>query len=101
MPRYGIAIDTTKCIGCHSCQVSCQNQQKLQYNQAFNWILERPRTIPVPHKGIRSGPMQPLRECSVPEGMPHGSDLYYSGGGGGHLSASVRRLQVLHRSLPV
>jgi Fe-S-cluster-containing dehydrogenase component len=41
MPRYGIAIDTTKCVGCHACQVACQNQNRLDVNQQFNWILER------------------------------------------------------------
>jgi Fe-S-cluster-containing dehydrogenase component len=43
MPRYGLAIDTTKCIGCHSCQVACQNQNQLVPNEAFNWIRERDR----------------------------------------------------------
>ena len=48
MPRYGIAIDTTKCIGCHSCQVACQNQQTLEYHQSFNWIKEKDaEAIPV------------------------------------------------------
>jgi Fe-S-cluster-containing dehydrogenase component len=40
MPRFGIAIDTTKCVGCHSCRVACQNQQGLDSNQSFNWIKE-------------------------------------------------------------
>ncbi len=43
MPRYGIAIDTTKCIGCHACRVACQNHQELEHDQAFNWILEHER----------------------------------------------------------
>lgn len=43
MPRYGIAIDTTKCVGCHSCRVACQNQNDLASNEAFNWIKERER----------------------------------------------------------
>lgn len=41
MPRYGIAVDTTKCIGCHACRVACQNQNDLKFNEAFNWIKER------------------------------------------------------------
>lgn len=41
MPNYGIAIDTTKCVGCHACQVACQNQWQLGFNEAFNWIVER------------------------------------------------------------
>lgn len=41
MPRYAIAVDTTKCIGCHACQVACQNQNNLQPKEEFNRIAER------------------------------------------------------------
>jgi Fe-S-cluster-containing dehydrogenase component len=40
MPTYGIAVDTTRCIGCHSCQVACQNQNGLPADKSFNWIKE-------------------------------------------------------------
>jgi Fe-S-cluster-containing dehydrogenase component len=43
MPRYGMAIDTTKCIACHACQLACQNHNGLEYDQAFNWIVEKER----------------------------------------------------------
>ena len=43
MPRYGIAIDTTKCIGCHACRVACQNQNDLPVKEQFNRIAERER----------------------------------------------------------
>ena len=43
MPRYGIAIDTTKCVGCHSCRLACQNQNGLEYTETFNWIKEQER----------------------------------------------------------
>ncbi|MBM3299805.1 MAG: 4Fe-4S dicluster domain-containing protein [Deltaproteobacteria bacterium] len=45
MPRYGIAIDTTKCIGCHACRVACQNQNDLAVTEQFNKIVERERGI--------------------------------------------------------
>jgi Fe-S-cluster-containing dehydrogenase component len=41
MPRYGIAVDTTKCIGCHACRVACQNQNELKFDEAYNWIKQR------------------------------------------------------------
>jgi Fe-S-cluster-containing dehydrogenase component len=41
MPRYGLVIDTTRCIGCHSCRVACQNQQGLPSDRSFNWIKEK------------------------------------------------------------
>ena len=40
MPRYAIAVDTTKCIACHACRVACQNHNGLEFNEAFNWITE-------------------------------------------------------------
>ncbi|MEI7449811.1 MAG: 4Fe-4S dicluster domain-containing protein [Desulfomonile sp.] len=43
MPRYGIAVDTTKCIGCHACRVACQNQNGLEFKEAYNWIKQRDR----------------------------------------------------------
>lgn len=43
MPRYGIAIDTTRCIGCHACRVACQNQNGLGPTEAYNWIKELER----------------------------------------------------------
>ena len=43
MPRYGIAVDTTKCVGCHACRVACQNQNELDYNQSYNRIKELER----------------------------------------------------------
>lgn len=43
MPRYGIAIDTTKCIGCNACRVACQNQNDLPVREEFNRIVERER----------------------------------------------------------
>lgn len=29
MARYGMLIDTTKCIGCYACRIACQNQNHL------------------------------------------------------------------------
>ncbi len=50
MPRYGMAIDTTKCIGCHSCRIACQNQNGLDYKETYNWINTRERAYPSFHK---------------------------------------------------
>lgn len=29
MARYGMLIDTTRCIGCYACRIACQNQNHL------------------------------------------------------------------------
>lgn len=41
MSRYALVIDTTRCIGCYSCRVACQNQNRLPFDMALNKIIER------------------------------------------------------------
>jgi Fe-S-cluster-containing dehydrogenase component len=64
MPRFGIAIDTTRCIGCQSCRVACQNQQGLEYKHAFNWVKERDRGK-FPAYGKEFVPLQ-CNQCENP-----------------------------------
>lgn len=35
MARYGMLIDTTKCIGCYACRTACQRQNSLLPDEAF------------------------------------------------------------------
>ncbi|MEO5357602.1 MAG: 4Fe-4S dicluster domain-containing protein [Nitrospirae bacterium YQR-1] len=39
--KWGMLIDSSKCIGCHSCTVACQNQNELPPRDNFNRIEER------------------------------------------------------------
>ncbi len=64
MPRYGIAIDTTKCIGCHACRVACQNQNDLLFDQEFNRIEERERGV-FPAFAKEFAPIQ-CNHCEAP-----------------------------------
>ena len=41
MPRYGMVIDETKCVGCHACRVACHNQNNLDEKEAYNHLEER------------------------------------------------------------
>jgi Fe-S-cluster-containing dehydrogenase component len=40
-PKWAMLIDTTKCVGCHSCRVACQNQNGLDVKESFNRIEEQ------------------------------------------------------------
>jgi Fe-S-cluster-containing dehydrogenase component len=59
-----MAVDTTKCIGCYSCRVACQNQQDLSAEHSFNWIKERDRGK-FPAFGKEFVPMQ-CNQCEDP-----------------------------------
>lgn len=35
MPRYGMLLDVTKCVGCMACRIACQMQNDLPPKEAF------------------------------------------------------------------
>ena len=41
MARYGMMIDTTKCVGCFACSVSCQMQNELSLDVSFIKFYEQ------------------------------------------------------------
>ncbi len=38
MTKYGMVIDLRKCIGCHSCTVSCKFENNVPYNVFRTWV---------------------------------------------------------------
>jgi len=42
-PRYGMLIDTRRCVGCHACSVSCRAENKVPMKKHRSWVesLER------------------------------------------------------------
>ncbi len=38
--RYGMAIDTKKCVGCSDCVVACQTENSIEHGYARDWITE-------------------------------------------------------------
>jgi Fe-S-cluster-containing dehydrogenase component len=41
MTRYGMVIDTRKCVGCYACRVSCQMQNELPVEDAYIKFYEK------------------------------------------------------------
>jgi len=80
MARYGMVIDTRKCVGCMDCVVACETENDVPIGFSRDWITTRgPRHLPRPLDGRSLGALQPLREPAVrdllPDGASHVSEL--------------------------
>ena len=72
MPRYGMVIDETKCVGCHACRVACQNQNHLLEKEAYNHLEEREYgTFPNYTREFLARSMPALRQSSLCESLSH------------------------------
>ena len=63
MARYGMVIDTTKCVGCFACRVACQMQNSLNVKEAF-----------IRYNEIETGKYPVVRAEHVPLACMHCSD---------------------------
>ena len=57
MARYGMLIDTTKCIGCYTCRLACQRQNGLEPDETFVRFEDR-ETGTYPQVGVEHVPLQ-------------------------------------------
>jgi Fe-S-cluster-containing dehydrogenase component len=55
MARYGMAIDTRKCVGCMDCVVACKTENRVPDHLYRDWILyDTQGKFPTLHMEIRS-----------------------------------------------
>jgi len=55
MARYGMAIDTRKCVGCMDCVVACKTENQVPAGEARDWIAyETAGAFPTLRMEIRS-----------------------------------------------
>lgn len=40
-PKWAMAIDTTRCVGCYACTIACRNQNSLEPGEYYNRIEEK------------------------------------------------------------
>ena len=65
MARYGMLIDTTKCIGCYACRTACQRQNDLLPAESFIKFHEFERGT-YPHVTIEHVPTQCMHCVDAP-----------------------------------
>lgn len=54
-PRYGMAMDTRRCVGCNACVLSCKAENNLPDQGFRDWIVTETRgRFPTLHQEIRS-----------------------------------------------
>lgn len=63
-PRYGMLIDTRKCVGCHACSISCRSENNVPENNHRSWV-EYTETGTFPNATIHFLPRL-CNQCSIP-----------------------------------
>ena len=61
-PRYGMVIDTRKCVGCMDCVVACQTENGVPHGYCRDWITTEVRGGFPPLAGNLRSSAEPLRQ---------------------------------------
>ena len=64
MSRYGMAIDTRRCVNCEACVVACKAENELPPGGHRNWVREQ-ESGAYPAVGVRIAPGQCM-QCEDP-----------------------------------
>lgn len=64
-PRYGMLIDTRRCVGCHACSVSCRSENNVPENHHRSWV-EYTEKGTFPDAAIHFLPRL-CNQCSTPQ----------------------------------
>ena len=75
MARYGMLINTKKCIGCYACRTACQRQNDLLPDESFIRFEER-EVGKYPNVTVEHIPVHALRGRAVRECVPHRGRAY-------------------------
>ena len=101
MARYGMLINTKKCVGCYACRVACQMVNGLESDEAFIKFDEMEQGV-YPNVYAEVVPVQCMHCEDAPcEAVSHPCHLYDRLGRGAGRRGTVHRLQVLHGRLPL
>lgn len=102
MARYGMLINTKKCIGCYACRTACQRQNGLDPADSFiRFEEQRGRRVSERERRARAAAVHALRGRAVLQRLPdrrrpHRPRRHRRGRPG-----PLHRLPVLHGRLPL
>ena len=101
MARYGMLINTKKCVGCYACRVACQMVNGLESDEAFIKFDEMEQGV-YPNVYAEVVPVQCMHCEDAPcEAVCPTRHLYDRLGRGAGGRGTMHRLQVLHGRLPL
>ncbi len=82
MAKYGMVIDTTKCVGCQDCVVACQAENNVPEGFARDWIkTEAFGKFPDINMEIRSERCNHCSDAPCVTSCPTGASHYHDVGG--------------------
>lgn len=79
--RYGMVIDTRRCVGCQNCVLACQEENGLPLNSFRDWIVfETAGAFPDLQMEIRSERCQHCTDAPCVANCPTGASYTAQGG---------------------
>ena len=82
MARYGMVIDTTKCVGCQDCVIACQTENNVPEGFSKDWITTVAKgKFPNIQMEIRSERCNHCTDSPCVSSCPTGASHYHDVGG--------------------
>jgi Fe-S-cluster-containing dehydrogenase component len=80
-PRYGMVMDTRKCVGCNACVYACMNENAVPEGFGRDWIVTETRgRFPTLSMQIRSERCNHCEDAPCVSVCPTGASHYGKGG---------------------
>lgn len=81
MARYGMVIDTTKCVGCEDCVAACKTENQTPEGFSRDWITQTAEgKFPNINLEIRSERCNHCEDAPCVDACPTGASHYHEGG---------------------
>jgi Fe-S-cluster-containing dehydrogenase component len=80
-PRYGMTMDTRRCVGCGACVLACKGENNVPDGCYRDWVVTETRgSFPNLHQEIRSERCNHCENAACVAACPTGASHYSDGG---------------------